>query len=191
MLHSILERFRQSFLVFCCWLIRSQHRETFYGVCHTTHLTFTKSSIFGLSAIFLCVFLMDPENFLWYWWKTFRLFFSSWVRSDFVSLCHWGETLLTPDRGHTPSGLTCQTSRSGSVSSCVSVLCCLCIVSVPQKHDAERQKKKRLASFIRVQVSSPQQVIKTPTHYHLTSKCHSRSSYPSAEEGTSNEGWRV
>lgn len=79
---------------------------------------------------------MDPENFLWCWWKTLLLFFSSRVRSDFVSPCQWGETPLTPDRGHTPSGLTCQTSRSGSVSSCMPVLCCLCIVSVPQKHDA-------------------------------------------------------
>lgn len=90
----------------------------------------------GHLSLHVHVFLMDPENFLRCWWKTLLLFFSSWVRSDFVSLCQWGETLLTPDRGHTPSGLTCRTSRSGSVSFCVSVLCCLCIVSVPQKHDA-------------------------------------------------------
>lgn len=107
------------------------------GIWNASHLH-KEFYLWLVGHLSLCVhvFLMDPENFLGCWWKTLLLFFSSWVWSDFVSLCQWGETMLTPDRGHTPSGLTCRTSRSGSVSSCMSVLCCLCIVSVPQKHDA-------------------------------------------------------
>lgn len=102
-----------TFTIVADWL--TAEREKFSGKFPMMHLTLTKSSIFAPWAILSSCPVLET-------WEAGKLETRSdpdgsstldWV---LVSVCQQGDRLLTPARGHTPSGLTCPTCRSGSTT---------------------------------------------------------------------------